>query len=97
MTVSRASIILRSIDKARAVEPLVEPRHARPGDFWVAGSTSAYLVEVRDGKAICTGSWKGPCPGFEHNGCCYHAAAVALQQGLFTEAHEDALRGRVAA
>ncbi len=26
------------------------------------------------------------------HGCCYHSAAVALQEGLFTEQHEDALR-----
>ncbi len=97
MTVKKMSSILHAIDKARALQPLVEARHNRPGDYWVAGSTTAYLVEVRDGKAICTGSWKGPCPGFEHTGCCYHAAAVALSLGLFTEAHEDALRGTVAA
>ncbi len=97
MTVSRANSILHAIDKARQVQPLVEARRGRPGDFWVAGTVSAYVVEIRDGKAICTGSWKGPCPGFEHTGCCYHAAAVALREGLFTEAHEDALRGRVAA
>lgn len=97
MTVKKMSTILHAIDKAREVQPLVEARHNRPGDFWVAGSSSAYLVEVRDGKAICTGSWKGPCKGFEHFGCCYHSAAVALGLGLFTEAHEDALRGRVAA
>ncbi len=97
MTVKKANSILHAIDKARALQPLVEERHNRPGDYWVAGSSSAYLVEVRDGKAICTGSWKGPCPGFEHAGWCYHAAAVALEIGLFTEAHEDALRGTVAA
>ncbi|MDP9352471.1 MAG: hypothetical protein M3P51_13170 [Chloroflexota bacterium] len=97
MIVKKANSILHAIDKARERQPLVEARHARPGDFWVAGTSSAYLVEVRDGKAICTGSWKGPCPGFEHTGCCYHAAVVALAVGLFTEAHEDALRGTVAA
>ncbi len=93
---ARPSTILHAIDRARERQPLVEPRANRPGDFWVAGSTEAYLVEVRDGRVACTGSWKGECKGFKHNGCCYHSAAVALQEGLFTEAHEDALR-RVAA
>ncbi len=96
MTV-KATTIINCIDKARRLQPLVEERANHPGDYWVAGSTTAYLVEVRDGRAHCTGSWKGLCPGFEHTGCCYHAAAVALQVGLFTEAHEDALRGAVAA
>ncbi len=97
MTVKKASSILHAIDKARERQPLVEARHNHPGDFWVAGTSSAYLVEVRDGKAICTGSWKGPCPGYENHGVCYHSAAAALSIGLFTEAHEDALRGTVAA
>ncbi len=97
MTVRKASSILHAIDKARQVQPLVEARYNRPGDYWVAGSSSAYLVEVRDGKAICTGSWKGACPGFEYTGVCYHQAAVCLHTGLFTEPTEDALRGRLAA
>ncbi len=97
MTVKKMATILNCVDKAREVQPLVEARHGRPGDFWVAGTQSPYLVEVRDGKAICTGSWKGPCKGFENHNCCYHAAAVALSLGLFTESHEDALRGAVAA
>ncbi len=88
----KPSTILSCIDKARKLQPLVEARANRAGDFWVAGSTEAYLVEVRDGRVACTGSWKGECKGFAHNGCCYHSAAVALQLGLFTEAHEDALR-----
>ncbi len=88
----KPSTILNCIDKARKLQPLVEPRANRPGDYWVAGSTEAYLVEVRDNRVACTGSWKGECRGFAHNSCCYHSAAVALQLGLFTEAHEDALR-----
>ncbi len=93
----RGSTILHCIDKARKVQPLVEERINHPGDYWVAGSSTAYLVEVRDGREHCTGDWKGLCKGWEHAGCCYHAAAVALHTGLFTEAHEDALRGAVAA
>ncbi len=89
---AKPSNIISAVDKARRVQPLVEARANRPGDFWVAGSTEAYLVEVRDGRVACTGSWKGECRGFERHGVCYHAAAVALQLGLFTEAHDDALR-----
>ncbi len=89
---AKNSTILNCVNKARKVQPLVEARANRPGDYWVAGTTTAYLVEVRDGRVSCTGSWKGECKGFAHNGCCYHSAAVALQLGLFTERHEDALR-----
>ncbi len=89
--------ILHAVDKARRVRPVVEARINHENEYWVAGSTAAYLVEVKQGRCICTGSWKGLCPGFEHQGVCYHAAAVALHTGLFTEAQEDALRGTVAA
>ncbi len=93
---ARPSSIIHAVDKARKVQPLIEARVNRPGDWWVAGTSTAYLVEVRDGRVTCTGDWKGPCKGFSNCGVCYHSAAVALHLGLYTEQHDDALR-RVAA
>lgn len=47
--------------------------------FWVAPSMSVpnkgYMLEVNNRHIHCE------CPGFEHHGFCYHAAALASQLG----------------
>lgn len=91
---AKATTILNCLNKARKLQPEYNERPHQPAGvrrFWVAGSTTAYSVRVEGSRVTCEGNWRGECKGYENTGCCYHAAWVAINEGLLTEDIEDRL------
>ena len=70
----------RAIARAQALK---HPGFKLCEGYWACPSQSSpktgYMVEVFEGKVSCE------CKGFERTGCCYHAAHVALEEGLIPE------------
>lgn len=73
----RDTDIRAAVRKAATLDP--RPFQVCPG-FWAAASQSkpghGYLLEIAEGHVRCE------CAGFEHRGCCAHAAFVAVELGL---------------
>ncbi len=73
----RESTVRNAVDKALKVQPqlleLCEGFHVAPS---ASHPGRGYMLEVVDGKVSCE------CEGYERMGCCYHAAALAIQLGL---------------
>ena len=73
---AKLSSIVNAVRKAQKVRPPVY--RLKDGSRIVAGSVpgQAYLVRVAEGGVACE------CQGFERAGVCYHAATVAMGEGL---------------